>query len=76
MFTLEELWNKTYEQHRMTFDNKGNFKEGTGIISNTKVKKCEDVLKQYIRKNRKRDLVVNVVWNKKTNDIGYIKVIR
>lgn len=76
MYTLEELWNNTYEEYRMTFDNKGNFKEGRGIIPYSIIKRCEGIIKNHIRKSRKNNIVANVLYNKKVKDVANIKIIK
>ena len=75
MKTLEQLYNETYTNYYGVFDNKGNFVEGKGIWSNKIVKECEKALKGYIRKNRKNNIKIRVLWNNKRNEISgiYIK---
>jgi hypothetical protein len=73
--TFEELYKQTYTIYYIKLDNKGNFKEGKGIIPNTIVKAVEKEMKNYLTKRRKTNVFIELTWNNKRKDINTIYLI-
>ena len=69
--TLNEYYNSLYDEYYIILDNKGNFKYGKGIVPYQVVKQTEDIMKQHIR-NRKTDLRLKVLWNKREHCVQRI----
>jgi len=76
MYTLSDLWKQTYDTYYLTFDNKGNFKEGKGIVLYKIYKEVEKEMKEYATSRRKNDYIVEVLWNKKENQLAKITIKR
>ena len=75
MVTLNEYYNKVFTTYYMKFDSKGNFKEGKGILPYKVTKAVEKEIKKHIRKSRKNNMFVEVLYSNEHNNITRIYVI-
>ena len=73
--TLNEYYNKVFTTYYMQFDNKGNFKEGKGIIPYGINKDAEKIIKKHITSRRKSDIFTEILYSNERKEISRIYMI-